>query len=142
MEKLADIPIVGGLFHALTTYITKTAVIITKPFKFARQTDFNSWEELKRSTEYYVASVIVSYLIYIPVFIRSGTDVSQALFLIFHYLSMFIIALCFHVIFVLFGSKNRLQSTIITQNYLSGFYSPIGLLIGLPYLLTIQPKLL
>ena len=139
---LADVPIIGGLFQSVITYARQTAFIARRPFAFARQTNFTDQQELKQSINYLFASILVCYLIHIPTFIKYETDMSQALFVIFQFLRMFLAFLCIHPFLHLFGSKQPVRVTIVTQSYLNGFFVPIGQLLSLPLILAAGPALL
>jgi hypothetical protein len=78
MAQIADIPIIGGVLHSFSVYFSKSAEILRNPFGFARRIGFEDRIELKKTWEFLLPSVIVSYLICISALLEHKPDISQA----------------------------------------------------------------
>jgi hypothetical protein len=139
MAQVADIPIVGGLLDSLALYFRQTTQIVGHPLRFARALSVEERQQPKRALSFFIAGLVVTYLICIPAFIRHGSDVSQSLFIISMCLRLALLISIIHLTLKMLGSKEPLISTFIGYFYMAGLFIPLVILASLPVVIEVGP---
>jgi hypothetical protein len=129
----------GGLLDSLALYFRQTAQIVRHPLRFARALSLEEGRQPKRALSFFIAGLVVSYLICNPAFIRHESDASQSLFIISMSLRLALLISIIHLTLKVLGSKERLISTFTSYFYMAGLFIPLVILSSLPVVIEVGP---
>jgi hypothetical protein len=122
MLKPSDIPVFGSILNTGFVFLKNCYLIVRRPLAFPTTIDFESRASLRTSLEFYVASIIICYIILLPAFLRYETNISQNLFVILQFARTMVAFSSTHMILKILNSKKPFKVTFILQNDLNGFF--------------------
>lgn len=142
MSTISELPLLGGLFEAIGTYFHRTAAIVRHPIQFLRSLKEHPTGEFRHALNFFVSSIIVSYIVSIPWFVKYDFDVSQPLYIISRFCNIGLLIVMIHIALMIIGKTKPLASTFIGYFYAIGFTMPLLFIVSMPLMMKMSPKYL
>ena len=134
-----DIPVFGGLFDTLIILAVTLRRIARHPFGFVHEIRFDDPEEMSRAFKFIGAGIAVGYLLISPALSKHTFQINELLFGALVLFRLSLIAIIYHIAFLLAGCRRPIKTSLILASYINGIYFPFFMAVMLPLYLAIGP---
>ena len=136
LERLESISIVN-LIKGIPVYFSVFSLIVKNIFSFPAEVNFRSPESLKRAIGFAFFSIIIAFFLLVPIMLIHEVNLPKIPFMLKSVFVGLVFVCISHIFFKLFGSTESFRTTATVYGFLVGAFTPIGIAIMYPILLSI-----